>query len=103
MVLVCRDFSDTEILRRFHDSLIENVGGLNRQPRNESLGMSDGMSNKYLRQHHQLTVWPGLSLREMIHEFKHNTLVLFKCLLLQPKVGLQSRSVFSCDYVLTME
>ena len=28
----------------------------------------------------------GLSLREMIHEFKHETLVLFKCCLLQPKM-----------------
>jgi len=28
----------------------------------------------------------GLSLREMIHEFKYQTLVLFKALLLQPKV-----------------
>jgi hypothetical protein len=29
---------------------------------------------------------PGLSLREMIREFKHQTLVLFKGLLLQPKM-----------------
>ena len=28
----------------------------------------------------------GLSLRELIHEFKHETLVLFKCCLLQSKV-----------------
>lgn len=28
----------------------------------------------------------GLSLRELIHEFKYQTLVLFKCCLLQPKV-----------------
>jgi len=28
----------------------------------------------------------GLSLREMIHEFKYQTLILFKALLLQPKV-----------------
>ena len=28
----------------------------------------------------------GLSLRELIYEFKHQTLVLFKCCLLQPKV-----------------
>ncbi|KAI9807662.1 MAG: hypothetical protein M1825_005603 [Sarcosagium campestre] len=28
----------------------------------------------------------GLSLRELIHEFKHQTLVLFKCCLLQPKM-----------------
>jgi hypothetical protein len=33
----------------------------------------------------------GLSLREMIHEFRHQTLVLFKCLLLQPKVSLISK------------
>ncbi|KAI5302684.1 late secretory pathway protein avl9, partial [Ascosphaera pollenicola] len=79
------DFSDTEILRRFYDSLIENVGGLNRQPRNESLGMSNWKVNSRLHQRHQLTVSSGLSLREMIREFKHNTLVLFKCLLLQPK------------------
>jgi hypothetical protein len=30
--------------------------------------------------------YPGLSLREMVHQFKHQILVLFKCLLLQPKV-----------------
>lgn len=28
----------------------------------------------------------GLSLRELLHHFKWQTLVLFKCLLLQPKV-----------------
>lgn len=28
----------------------------------------------------------GLSLREIVHEFRHQTLVLFKCMLLQPKV-----------------
>lgn len=33
-----------------------------------------------------LICYEGLSLREMIHEFKHQTLVLFKGLLLQPKV-----------------
>jgi hypothetical protein len=33
-----------------------------------------------------ILTYSGLSLREMIHEFKHQTLVLFKCLLLQPKV-----------------
>lgn len=29
----------------------------------------------------------GLSLRELVREFKWQTLVLFKCLLLQPKVS----------------
>ena len=28
----------------------------------------------------------GLSLREMVHQYKWQMLVLFKCLLLQPKV-----------------
>ena len=29
----------------------------------------------------------GLSLRELVHTYKWQSLVLFKCLLLQPKVG----------------
>lgn len=33
-----------------------------------------------------LLIYEGLSLREMIHEFKFQTLVLFKALLLQPKM-----------------
>lgn len=37
---------------------------------------------------------PGLSLRQLIHEFKHQTLILFKCCLLQPKV-LKCRFIFS--------
>ncbi|KAI5294412.1 late secretory pathway protein avl9 [Ascosphaera acerosa] len=55
-----RDFADIEILKKFYDSLVANITGLHCQPMNERL---------------------GLSLREMIHEFKHNTLVLFKCLI----------------------
>lgn len=31
----------------------------------------------------------GLSLRELVHTYKWQTLVLFKCLLLQPKVNWQ--------------
>ena len=38
-------------------------------------------------------IQPGLSLRELIHEYRHQTLVLFKCALLQPKVDHQSRIV----------
>jgi len=37
---------------------------------------------------------PGLSLREMIHEFRHQTLVLFKCLLLQRKVRIFFSALF---------
>ncbi|PGH32780.1 hypothetical protein GX50_04434 [[Emmonsia] crescens] len=59
-----RDFSDTDILKKFQENLAE------------SLNNDEGQKDEYL----------GLSLREMIHEFKHQTLVLFKCLLLQPKM-----------------
>jgi hypothetical protein len=34
----------------------------------------------------ELTLAGGLSLRELIHDYRHQTLVLFKCCLLQPKV-----------------
>ncbi|OAX77884.1 hypothetical protein ACJ72_07812 [Emergomyces africanus] len=59
-----RDFSDTDILKKFQENLAE------------SLNNEESQKDDYL----------GLSLREMIHEFKHQTLVLFKCLLLQPKM-----------------
>ncbi len=38
-------------------------------------------------------IFVGISLRELIHEYKHQTLVLFKCCLLQPKVNLYLRSI----------
>ncbi|EGE09398.1 hypothetical protein TEQG_08299 [Trichophyton equinum CBS 127.97] len=59
-----RDFTDTDILQKFWE-------GLKISLKNEDLHKDEHF---------------GLSLREMIHEFKHQTLVLFKCLLLQPKM-----------------
>ncbi|WEW56669.1 hypothetical protein PRK78_002117 [Emydomyces testavorans] len=59
-----RDFEDTDILKKFWERL------------------KDSPNNEEAQKDHHL----GLSLREMIHEFKHQTLVLFKCLLLQPKM-----------------
>ncbi|KAJ4988404.1 transporter Avl9 [Stagonosporopsis vannaccii] len=59
-----RDFTDVEILQRFHESL----------PR--LLEIQEGQVEHYF----------GISLRELIHEFKWQTLVLFKCALLQRKV-----------------
>ncbi|KAG6999562.1 mitogen-activated protein kinase HOG1 [Physcia stellaris] len=58
-----RDFTDVDILKKFQESLV--------------LGLQDREDDRdqYL----------GLSLRELIHEFKYQTLVLFKCCLLQPK------------------
>ncbi|KAJ5682461.1 hypothetical protein N7462_005626 [Penicillium macrosclerotiorum] len=58
-----RDFSDIDILKKFREGLVISL--LNDGPKDQNL---------------------GLSLREMIHEFKYQTLVLFKGLLLQPKM-----------------
>ncbi|UNI21884.1 hypothetical protein JDV02_007833 [Purpureocillium takamizusanense] len=63
-----RDFTDVEILRRFQESLAEEkLRGVMQQ---------EADRDQYL----------GMSLRELIHEFKWQTLVLFKCCLLQPKM-----------------
>ncbi|OAQ94718.1 avl9 protein [Purpureocillium lilacinum] len=63
-----RDFTDVEILRRFQESLAdEKARGVIQQ---------EADRDQYL----------GMSLRELIHEFKWQTLVLFKCCLLQPKM-----------------
>lgn len=63
-----REFTDVEILKRFQESLAEEKvrGLLQGEP-----------------EHHQ---YLGMSLRELIHEFRWQTLVLLKCCLLQPKV-----------------
>jgi hypothetical protein len=62
-----REFSDTEILRRFQESLREE---------SERDGAVEEDREEYL----------GMSLRELVKEFRWQTLVLFKCCLLQPKV-----------------
>ncbi|KAI1503100.1 transport protein Avl9-domain-containing protein [Biscogniauxia marginata] len=61
-----REFSDTEILRRFQESLAEE-----KERMNEELDR-----DQYL----------GMSLRELVKEFRWQTLVLLKCCLLQPKM-----------------
>ncbi|OJJ80928.1 putative Avl9 protein [Aspergillus glaucus CBS 516.65] len=59
-----RNFSDVDILRKFREGLVI------------SLKSDEAKNDQNL----------GLSMREMIHEFKYQTLVLFKALLLQPKM-----------------
>lgn len=59
-----RDFTDLDILQKFQESLAK------------SFRDQDDDRDQYF----------GLSLRELIHEFKYQTLVLFKCCLLQPKM-----------------
>ncbi|KAF2639703.1 LAlv9 family protein-like protein [Massarina eburnea CBS 473.64] len=59
-----KDFRDLEIMVKFQDSLGQLL-------RNQAGGMDH---------------YFGISLRELIHEFKWQTLVLFKCALLQPKM-----------------
>ncbi|KAJ4164720.1 hypothetical protein LMH87_006382 [Akanthomyces muscarius] len=63
-----REFTDVEILRRFQESLADEKarGDL----------ADTGSRDQYL----------GMSLRELIHEYKWQTLVLLKCCLLQPKM-----------------
>ncbi|RFU35615.1 hypothetical protein B7463_g680, partial [Scytalidium lignicola] len=62
-----REFRDTEILRRFQESL--------KEEKEREDGAAEEDREEYL----------GMSLRELVHEFKWQTLVLFKCCLLQPK------------------
>ena len=62
------DFTDVEILRRFQESL------------------ADEKARGVLKEEAERDQHLGMSLRELIHEFKWQTLVLLKCCLLQPKV-----------------
>ncbi|KKA28906.1 hypothetical protein TD95_002499 [Thielaviopsis punctulata] len=64
-----REFTDVEILRGFQESLADE----------KRRGMMSGSSSEESQN-------LGLSLREFVHEFKWQTLVLLKCCLLQPKM-----------------
>jgi hypothetical protein len=68
-----REFTDTEILRGFQESLAEKLKN----------GSMDEESS------HDQNM--GMSLRELVHEFKWQTLVLLKCCLLQRKVRCSPR------------
>ncbi|KAK1252979.1 hypothetical protein MKX08_004166 [Trichoderma sp. CBMAI-0020] len=63
-----REFTDVEILHRFQESL------------------ADEKSRGILQEEAQRDQYLGMSLRELIHEFKWQALVLLKCCLLQPKM-----------------
>ncbi|KAJ9154813.1 Lalv9 family protein [Pleurostoma richardsiae] len=63
-----REFSDVEILRRFQESLAEE--------KERGLLNEEEDRDQYL----------GMSLRQMVREFRWQTLVLLKCCLLQPKM-----------------
>jgi len=63
-----REFTDTEILRRFQESM--------KEEKERGEGQAEEDREEYL----------GMSLRELVREFGWRTLVLFKCCLLQPKV-----------------
>ncbi|KAK2590105.1 hypothetical protein QQS21_012212 [Conoideocrella luteorostrata] len=63
-----REFRDTEILRRFQESL------------------ADEKARGTLKEEAERDLHLGMSLRELIHEFKWQALVLLKCCLLQPKM-----------------
>jgi len=75
-----RDFKDVEILKRFQESLAEER---TRERVGLANGEGAGMGEEYL----------GMSLRELVHEFRWQTLVLFKCCLLQPKVRIQFANI----------
>ncbi|KAI4138247.1 MAG: hypothetical protein L6R39_006894, partial [Caloplaca ligustica] len=64
MVTGACDFTDVDILKKFQESL--------------SVNLQDTEDDR--------DIYLGLSLRELIYEYKHQTLVLFKCCLLQPKM-----------------
>jgi hypothetical protein len=72
-----REFGDTEILRRFQESLADE--------KRRGMMLSGGEEDRDL--------YLGMSLRELVREFRWQTLVLLKCCLLQPKVSTRSDAV----------
>lgn len=86
-----RDFTDLDILQKFQESLAKSFRDQDDE-RDQYFGMWAsrilGMKDEFWHRAQAILTYLhlGLSLRELIHEFKYQTLVLFKCCLLQPKV-----------------
>ena len=80
-----REFSDTEILRRFQDSL--------KEEKERGEGTAEEDREEYL----------GMSLRELVREFRWQTLMLFKCCLLQPKVCIDFLGSGGSHFLVRME
>lgn len=79
-----RDFTDVEILRRFGESLVGERTKERERRAKARAGESGPGSGGALDQGDG---YLGMSLRELVREFRWQTLVLFKCCLLQPKVS----------------
>lgn len=84
-----KDFTDIEIMQRFQESLVTLLrnleGGMDHYFGGYTTGVVKGVEAGLMR--------TGISLRELIHEFKWQTLVLFKCALLQPKVSIDVKAL----------
>ncbi|KAL2431798.1 Late secretory pathway protein AVL9 [Exophiala dermatitidis] len=70
------DFSDTTILKEFQESLARSPA-VHEEGKDHYFGTVASVLSRLAS---------GLSLRELIHEFRHHTLSLVKCLLLQRKM-----------------
>lgn len=81
-----KDFTDIEILQRFQESLITLLKNQEGEVDHYFGGCPSDNGEVRLTE-------TGISLRELIHEFKWQTLVLFKCALLQPKVCTCTRKI----------
>lgn len=82
-----REFTDVDILRRFQEALAEEKarGALGGGGISSSSG-SGGKSPRLPSDDEDRDQYLGMSLRELVHEFRWQTLVLLKCCLLQPKM-----------------
>ena len=69
-----RDFSQTAILEELYHSLIENLA----KRTEETILIGKPSPNKLMI---------GTNLRDLVHKFRHRTLVLLKMLVLQKKVS----------------
>ncbi|CAK7275227.1 hypothetical protein SEPCBS57363_006573 [Sporothrix epigloea] len=71
-----REFTDVDILRRFQEALAEE----------KARGTLGGGGLRAANEEEDRDQYLGMSLRELVHEFRWQTLVLLKCCLLQPKM-----------------
>jgi len=81
--LIASDFTQTDIIRDFYGALNNNL--------EDKSGENAIYMGKLMPANMRRGSCIGTSLRELVHKFRHKTLILLKMLMLQKRVCLNSR------------
>ena len=89
---LCRDFTQTQLLEEFYSSLEKTLEGKSSEG-SIYIGELHLLARRWETSAQPCMI--GTSLRDLVHKFRHRTLVLLKMLMLQKRVSLSEQPPWS--------